>query len=486
MNTTDEDRMLINNQPANSAQSPTKEPAFAPTVQATGDEALYEELTKLNNELVNLHRDMAKKNAELEKVNEQMNRLLGMAAHDLRNPLGVIHSYAEFLEDESSAVLTAEQREFVTTIKDTSDFMRRLVTDLLSVSAIEAGHLNLDRQPADLAKLIQRNLTLNRLLASKKQIELELDSPASLPMLNFDAGKIEQVLNNLISNAIKFSHRGTRVRILLTSNNDSVTVAVRDQGQGIPAEEFSKLFKPFSMLSVRTTAGEQSTGLGLAIVRRIVEGHGGRIWVESEVGKGSTFSFTLPYMPEAATRRNGSAPSRDIVEAELNPASGPTTTQPAVAFSKPVEPIRHPLRILLAEDNAVNQKLARRTLEKAEHSVAVANNGEEAVAAVGRETFDLVLMDVQMPVMDGFQATARIRQQELETGRHIPIVAMTAHALKGDRERCLAAGMDGYVTKPLRISELFAAIANAADGTRPPPASGCSLSTDQFEDSTPL
>ncbi|NQV27145.1 MAG: response regulator [Rhodopirellula sp.] len=447
MSTTDEDRMPIHIEPANSLRSSARELAFATGVPSSDDEALYEELTRLNNELVNLHRDMTKKNIELEKANEQKNRLLGMAAHDLRNPLGVIHTYAEFLETEAAAVLTAEQREFVTTIKDTSDFMLRMVTDLLNVSAIEAGQLNLDRQPADLVRLIQRNVKLNRLLAARKEIALEFDSPpAALPPLSIDAGKIEQVLNNLISNAIKFSHRGTRVRIRLTSTNEAVTVSVQDQGQGIPADEFPRLFKPFSQLSVRTTAGEQSTGLGLSIVRRIVEGHGGEIRVDSEVGKGSTFSFTLPVLLDATTSGNGSA-------------------QPAVPSVAPVEPMRQPLRILLAEDNAVNQRLAQRTLEKAGHSVAVANNGEEAVAAVGRESFDLVLMDVQMAVMDGFQATAQIREQEIGSGRHQQIMAMTAHALKGDRERCLAAGMDGYVSKPIRTSELFAAIAAAMKDT---------------------
>jgi CheY-like chemotaxis protein len=151
----------------------------------------------------------------------------------------------------------------------------------------------------------------------------------------------------------------------------------------------------------------------------------------------------------------------NAIETALGLAAMPTTVRPAVALVRSVEPQGRPLRILLAEDNRMNQLLAVRTLEKAGHSVAMANNGEEALAAVNRETFDLVLMDVQMPVMDGFQATARIREQEFVSKKHQPIVAMTAHALKGDRERCLEAGMDGYVSKPIRNSELFAAITAA-------------------------
>jgi two-component system, OmpR family, sensor kinase len=291
----DDDLMRINNEQANVLRSTAKELAVAVGTRAERDDEVYEELSRLNNDMANLQRQMAKKNVELEQLNEQKNRLLGMAAHDLRSPLGIILTYAEFLETEAAAVLNDEQREFVTTIKDTSEFMLKMVTDLLDVTAIEAGQLRLDRRPTDVAQLIAHNVTLNRVLATKKDIAVEFDAPAPLPTLTIDAGKIEQVLNNLIGNAIKFSHRGTRVRITLTATTELATVAVQDQGQGIPAADLSKLFKPFSTLSVRSTDGEQSTGLGLAIVRRIVEGHGGRIWVDSEVGKGSTFSFTLPF-----------------------------------------------------------------------------------------------------------------------------------------------------------------------------------------------
>ena len=292
-----EELMGINNEQTNALRATAKELSRVAANRGERDDSVYEELSQLNNEMANLQRELAKKNAELEKLNEQKNRLLGMAAHDLRNPLGVISAYAEFLETEAASVLNEEQREFVTTIKETSEFMLRLVTDLLDVSAIEAGQLNLNRQPADLVQLIRRNTTLNGVLAAKKDITVAFDPPATLPPLAFDAGKIEQVLNNLISNAVKFSHRGTRVQVRLTCTPDLVTVAVQDQGQGIPAADLSKLFKPFSKTSVRTTGGEQSTGLGLAIVRRIIEGHGGRIWVESEVGQGSTFFFTLPVSP---------------------------------------------------------------------------------------------------------------------------------------------------------------------------------------------
>jgi signal transduction histidine kinase len=292
-----EELMRINNEQTNALRTTVKELARAVEQRTNSDDSVYDELSQLNNEMANLQREMAKKNAELKELNEQKNHLLGMAAHDLRNPLGIILSYSEFLESEAAAVLSEQQREFVTTIKDTSEFMLRMVTDLLDVTAIEAGHLILDRQPADLVRLIQHSVTLNGVLAAKKDISVEFDPSPTLPELIFDAGKVVQVLDNLIGNAVKFSHRGTRVRVRLTRGDGVVTVAVQDHGQGIPAGELPKLFKPFSKTSVLGTAGEQSTGLGLAIARRIVEGHGGRVWVESTVGEGSVFSFTLPVTP---------------------------------------------------------------------------------------------------------------------------------------------------------------------------------------------
>ena len=234
------------------------------------------------------------RNTTLEALNEQKNRLLGMAAHDLRNPLGVILAYSDFLETEASAVLDADQRDFVSTIKSTSEFMLNLINDLLDVSTIESGRLHLDPAPTDLNELVRHNVSRNRVLAQQKRIELDFEDAEKLPPLTLDCGKIEQVLNNLIGNAVKYSHPDTRVTVRIARDETLVTVSVADQGQGIPEEDLPKLFKAFGRTSVQATAGEQSTGLGLAIVRKIVEGHGGAMSVQSCVGKGSTFSFTLP------------------------------------------------------------------------------------------------------------------------------------------------------------------------------------------------
>jgi len=239
--------------------------------------------------------EMAQKNAQLVELNEEKNQLLGMAAHDLRNPLSIVSTASAYLLDDASRLLPeAKRAEFLRRINSGSKFMLRLIDDLLDVAKIEAGRLDLELKDEDLCGLIEENLALNRMLADKKSIRLDFAPEAGLPPLRFDRRKVEQVLNNLVSNALKFSAPGTAVAVRASRVEGKVVVSVRDQGQGIPAEELDKLFKPFGKTSVRGTAGEKSTGLGLAICRKIVEGHGGRIWAESELGKGSVFSFSLP------------------------------------------------------------------------------------------------------------------------------------------------------------------------------------------------
>ena len=261
------------------------------------DSTFYDELGRLNNELANLQREVTKKNVELEKLNEEKNRFLGIAAHDLRNPLNAIQIYSEFLLDEAAEVLNQEQMGFVSIIHSSSRFMLQLVNDLLDVAKIESGKLELELRNADLIGLIERNLVLNNAMASKKQIRLTFDHDDHIPNIQIDAAKIEQVLNNLITNALKFSSSGTVINVNLFRTDDEVILSVKDQGQGIPANDLDKLFKPFQRTSVKTTDGEESTGLGLAIVRKIVLGHKGRVWVESEVGRGTTFYVALPLSP---------------------------------------------------------------------------------------------------------------------------------------------------------------------------------------------
>ena len=264
-------------------------------------------------ELAALSRELEDKNALLEETNQQKNQWLGMAAHDLRTPLGVISAYSDFLQ-ETTDFLAGEQADFLARIKSSSQFMRSLVDDLLDLSQIEAGKLDLNLQSVDLASLVRTNVELNRLLADRKQIELVLRCPESLPASMLDPVKIEQVLSNLIGNAVKFSAAHTAVEIGVDQRGDEVVISVRDQAQGIPEGELATLFEPFTRASTASTGQEKATGLGLAIVRRIVEGHGGKAWVESKVGRGSTFYVTVPLREQAPGDVRGG-------EGQLEPAA---------------------------------------------------------------------------------------------------------------------------------------------------------------------
>lgn len=421
-----EDLAQINNEQITQLRALMKE-QFMSEAQASVDTSIYDDLTRLNNELASTQRELMKKNIQLEQLNQQKNQFLGMAAHDLRNPLGVIESYSGFLL-EDVAGLSDERIDFLRTIKSSSQFMLRMVNDLLDISQIEAGELVLDKTATNPIELVQHNVTLNRIFAEKKEIEVLLTTPDDVPSVALDAAKIEQVLNNLLSNAIKFSNRKTTVRVKLDYNLDELSLSVADEGQGIAEDEIDGLFQPFKRTSTQTTEGESSTGLGLAICRKIVEGHGGRIWAESQVGQGTTFFVALPC---------------ESVDAVLEKVDSPTQ--------------KGTLKILVAEDSLIGRRLVSRLLSKRGHAVTLAENGDEAVQAAGRESYDLVLMDVEMPVMDGLAATRSIKSSH----PHLPVVALTAHTSDGEEQRCLTAGMDAVVTKPIRPQDLERALALA-------------------------
>lgn len=281
-----EEMMRINNEQTNSLRNLIKD-------QSRSDN-LYNELSYLNNELVAMQREIAKKNAELERLNKEKNHFLGMAAHELRNPLHTILSYSDYLFDTTD---NPEQQEFLQIIRDVSHFSARLVDDLLDVSKIEAGDLQLEYEPIKLVQLIERNTVINRPLAARKQIELSYHLDETTPTALVDAPKLEQVLNNLIGNAIKFSQPGSTVTVSLANDDDTFLITVADKGSGIAPKQKSRMFQPFQP-GQKGTGGEQSIGLGLAIVKRIVEGHGGQIWFESELGQGTTFFVRIPLEPD--------------------------------------------------------------------------------------------------------------------------------------------------------------------------------------------
>jgi signal transduction histidine kinase len=258
------------------------------------DADVYEKMMRLNSELATLQRELTKKNLELERANQLKNQFLGMAAHDLRNPIGAIRAFSMLLLDAEVPLSPERQRDFLNRIKASSEFMLGLINDLLDLSAIESGQLRIDARDVDIALLVRENVELNRALAKEKQIDIRLDIAPDVPHIIADARKVEQILNNLLSNAVKFSLPGTVVRVSVRAADDGVWLVVADEGPGIPAAELATLFRPFQRATPRGTAGERSTGLGLAIVKRLVDGHRGRLSCDSEVGRGTTFAVWLP------------------------------------------------------------------------------------------------------------------------------------------------------------------------------------------------
>ena len=386
-----------------------------------------------------------------EAASRAKGEFLANMSHEIRTPMnGILGMTGLALEARSAE----EQREYLALVKASGESLLQLINDILDLSKIEAGKLDLESIAFDPRQLVADTMKLIEWRAAQKALALDWHVARDVPAaLNGDPMRLRQVLLNLLSNALKFTDAGKiAVRVTLDPASAAsravadasarqaeepviVRITVSDTGVGIPREKHHSIFENFTQADGSTTRKYGGTGLGLAISARLVAMMGGRIWVESEPGCGSTFQLTVRLMPAPPVARQ-------------LPVAAPA---PAVAS----------LSVLLAEDNEVNQLLARRLLEQAGHKVTAVGNGLEALAALETGSFDVILMDVQMPELDGFAATAAIRAAERNTGKHQPIIAMTAHALKGDRERCLEAGMDGYISKPITAPQLHAIIREA-------------------------
>ncbi len=409
-----------------------------------------------------------------EKANAAKSQFLANVSHEIRTPMIGISGMVGLM---SRTELTARQRHFTDVIRESAASLLQVINEILDFSKIEAGRMSLSVGNLDLRACVQEIEQLLRESARKKNLELITEVASEIPRVVLaDGARVRQILINLVGNAIKFTDRGVvTVRVLPREITDALirlSISVEDTGIGIPREALGDIFNPFHQVDGALNRKVEGTGLGLAIVRELVEMMSGRIEVNSEVGRGSVFKVELSFNPATETKPDNAGDQRLLAPIDRNTSAD----QPPIALD---------LRVLLAEDHPVNQEIVSEYLTSFGCSVKIVSSGKEALAAFSPINFDLVLMDCQMPEMDGLESTRLIRKKETAIfpgQKKVPIIALTAHAMAEDRERCIAAGMNDYLPKPFDVNDLYRVIERwkPVDGTRNR-ASGVEIRGRQFD-----
>lgn len=366
---------------------------------------------------------------------------LANMSHEIRTPMNAVIGMTELLQ---LSTLSSEQKEFVNVIRNSGELLLSLINDILDFSKIESGQLEFEHIPICIRDCMKSAIDLNAQAASKKGLELKLRIDPAVPeFILGDRTRLHQIFINLISNAVKFTAHGhVEISAKADQNSKTLIFSVRDTGIGIPADRIDRLFKPFTQVDASVNRKFGGTGLGLAICHRLISLMKGRIWIESQVDHGSNFLFEIPFEIPAAS----STPDHD---------SHSNKNHSVIGSMSPDK-----VRILLADDNPVNQRVGSLLLSKLGYSCDLAADGQEALDALRRSPYDILFLDIQMPRLDGYE-TARIIHEIFDANARPWIIAMTAHAMQGDQEKCLAAGMDDYLSKPITLKAIMSAMERA-------------------------